>query len=144
MEGAEGVKRPDSKRKLEENEEKWWAMLGLNQRPPRCERGALPLSRNFYVFLVKWAHRLINDGSVLVQRGALSDPYFVQRSALAPRFELHYKDPTEQVKQDYGMFRRIFEFSFGKHPLGWETVNVGICNLSTHHNIICNTKRREL
>ena len=22
----------------------WWARLGLNQRPPRCQRGALPLS----------------------------------------------------------------------------------------------------
>ena len=23
---------------------RWWARLGLNQRPPRCQRGALPLS----------------------------------------------------------------------------------------------------
>src|SRR5665647_2789859 len=23
---------------------RWWAMLGLNQRPPACEAGALPLS----------------------------------------------------------------------------------------------------
>src|SRR3984957_736835 len=24
----------------------WWAMLGSNQRPPRCERGALPLRQS--------------------------------------------------------------------------------------------------
>ena len=33
--------------------EKWWARLGSNQQPPRCQRDALPLS---YVPILPWEY----------------------------------------------------------------------------------------
>ena len=40
------------KRKSRLKPARWWEVLGLNQRPPRCQRGALPAELTPQVYLI--------------------------------------------------------------------------------------------